>query len=230
MPAGDPSPSYLLSQLRLGEQPLPEVLARVADIVRDATDGCDEAGLTLDDVDVAPASTGAMAAALDVGQRAMGEGPCAASLRSGAVEEFEVATDPRWPRFSNLARQNGLGACLAMPLLKGADTIGVLNLYSRMAGGFGTFGSLGRQAATALAEQASVLVSNAQSYAGVLQATERLRNVLTGPEDLVAQATGVLMARHGLDVVSARLRLENQARDGRGSVEATARGVVASIG
>lgn len=227
MPAGDPSPSYLLSQLRLGEQPLPEVLARVADIVRDATEGCDEAGLTLDDVDVAPASTGAMATALDVGQRAMGEGPCAASLRSGAVEEFEVATDPRWPRFANLARQNGLGACLAMPLLKGADTIGVLNLYSRMAGGFG---SLGRQAATALAEQASVLVSNAQSYAGVLQATERLRNVLTGPEDLVAQATGVLMARHGLDLVSATLRLEIQARDGRGSVEATARGVVASIG
>jgi len=230
LPAGDPPPSYLFSQLRLGEQPLPDVLARVADIVREATDGCDEAGLTLDDADVAPASTGAMAAALDAGQRAMGEGPCAASLRSGAVEEFEVATDPRWPRFANLARQNGLGACLAMPLLKGADTIGVLNLYSSLAGGFATFGSLGRQAATALAEQASVLVSNAQSYAGVLQATERLRNVLTGPEDLVAQATGVLMARHGLDLVSARLRLDNQARDGRGSVEATARGGVASIG
>ena len=225
--AGDPSSSYLLSRLRLDEQPLPEVLARVADIARNATDGCDEAGLTLGDPDVAPASTGAMAAALDVGQRVMDEGPCAESLRSGAVEEFEVATDPRWPRFANLARQNGLGACMAMPLLRGADTIGVLNLYSRLAGGFA---STGRQAAAALVEQASVLVSNAQRYAGLLQATERLRTVLIGPEDLVAQATGVLMARHGLDLASARIRLENQARDGSGSLEATARGVVASIG
>ena len=43
MPTEDASPSHLLWQMRLGEQPLSEVLLRVAGIVRDATDGCDEA-------------------------------------------------------------------------------------------------------------------------------------------------------------------------------------------
>ncbi len=226
--AGAASPTYLLSQLRLAEQALPEVLARVVDIVRNATDGCDEAGLALGDPAVAPASTGAMAAALDLGQREIDEGPCAASLRSGTVEEFEATThDPRWPRFTTLARQNDLSACLAVPLVTGPHTIGVLNLYTRMAGGFGR---LGRQAATIVAEQAAILVANAQAYAAVLSRTDQLRRLLTGPEDLVAQATGVLMARHELGLQTARTRLEDQTRHGSRSLEDTARRIVDSIG
>lgn len=224
----DPSPSYLLGQLRLAEQALPEVLARIVDIVRDATDGCDEAGLALDDADVAPASTGPVAAALDVGQREMGQGPCAASLRSGRVEHFGMtAEDSRWPGFTALARQNGVGACLAVPLVVGAHTIGVLNLYSRPADGFGR---LARQTATTLAEQASVMVGNAQSYARMLSRTDQLRLLFAGPEDLVAQATGVLMARHELGSIAARTRLEDETREGNLSLEDTARGIVDSIG
>ncbi len=226
--AGDTSPSNLLSQLRLGQLALPEMLARVVDIVRDATDGCDEAGLALDDADVVPASTGAMAAALDAGQREMGEGPCETSLRSGALEEFAVATDdPRWPRFTTLARQNGLGACLAVPLVIGPDTIGVLNLYSRLAGGIGR---PGRQAAANIAAQASALVANARGYAVMLGKVDRLRQVLTGPDDLVAQATGVLMARHALGLQAARTRLEAETGGGSRSLEDTAREIVNSIG
>lgn len=108
-----------------------------------------------------------------------------------------------------------------------ADTIGVLNLYFRTTGGSSR---LSRQAATEVAEQASVPVRNAQVYAGVQRVTEHLREDLAGPEDLVAQATGVLMARHELDLPSARARLDDETSGGGRSLEATARGIVASIG
>jgi len=222
------SSSYRLSQLRLIEQPLPEVLATVIDIARGATEGCDEAGLALDDLAVAPASTGAAAAALDVGQREMDEGPCATSLRSGTVEKFDAAADdPRWPRFAKLARQHGVGSCLAVPLVTGRHTIGVLNLYSRVAGGIGR---LGRQTAIAFAEQASFLVANFQDYAELLRVTERLRQVLAGPEDIVAEATGVLMARHELSPGAARSRLEDEADHGGRSIVDRAQGIVDSTG
>ncbi len=204
------------------------MLARIVDIVRNATDGCDDVSLALNDSDVAPVGSGPIATALDASQQEMGQGPCVASLRSGRAEEFEMTDeDPRWPRFTTLALRHGVGSCLAVPLVMGPNTIGVLNLYSRLADRLGRVAS---QTATALAEQVSVLVANAQGYAGVLVRTDELRQLLAGPDDLVAQATGVLMARHELDAQGARTRLGLETRQGSGSLDETARGIVDSIG
>ena len=225
---GGPPPTQPLSQLSIVDQPFQVVLRSVADLAVSAVSGCDGAGVTLaDDADgVAGASSGEAAQALDASQEETEEGPCVTSLRSGASEQFDAANDgDRWPVFAAVAGRHGVLSCLALPLALGARTIGVLNLYS---GGERAFGELARAAASTLAHQASVLVANALAYAEARRSVEELRLALSEPEDMVAQAVGILMARHGLSAQVAAAWLEDGASEQGRSMEDLAREVVGS--
>lgn len=80
-----------------------------------------------------------------------------------------------------------------------------------------------------LAGRRPFLVANLKLYGSTVQKVERLNHLLAGSQDVVAQAAGVLMARHELSPQSALVRLEARAtREGR-SVESLAAEIVDSV-
>ncbi len=84
-----------------------------------AVNGCDGAGLTLvdDDDPASSISSGDFVSTVDSYQHEIGEGACLTCLNTGSVEQFDAATDDRsWPRFAERAGDQGILACLAVPL------------------------------------------------------------------------------------------------------------------
>jgi signal transduction histidine kinase len=76
------------------------------------------------------ASTGELPSRIDAVQYTFGEGPCVTATREQEVVLVpDVAAEVRWPRFvSRIARKDGVGSLVALPLHAGNDTPGSLNL------------------------------------------------------------------------------------------------------
>ena len=71
-------------------------------------------------------------AALEDLQYAMGQGPCRDAFRSGTsvhAPRLGVDASARWPSFVSLARDSGIGAVFAYPLIGAGAKVGVLTLY-----------------------------------------------------------------------------------------------------
>jgi GAF domain-containing protein len=69
---------------------------------------------------------------MDEVQYAVDDGPCLRCLHDGVPV---IATDPRWPAFTQRGRSEGAGTSLSVPLRVDGKSIGALNLYSRQAPG-----------------------------------------------------------------------------------------------
>ena len=111
------------------------------------------------------------------------------------VEDLRAATGPqgRWPRFAPEALRLGVHAVLSIPV----PTVhwkesASLDLYAMKPG---TFGAGVRLLAEAYAEQTAVAVDHAYRV-DVLRRAVRSR-------DVVGQAKGILMQRHGSDAAEA---------------------------
>ena len=205
-----------------------DILRQLVDSAVAALEGCDGASLSLIGDGDAGASVGSdyLVSTLDSYQDETGEGPCVACVSTGLVEQFDAdADDGRWPGFGRMARGRGVLGCLAVPLVVHGDVYGALNCYSRER----RFSQSAQDAAVSIARQASFLLANLKVYGATVHKVERLNRLLGGSEDVVAQAVGVLMARHDLSPQSALGRLEARAaREGR-STESLAREIVGSI-
>lgn len=210
-----------LAQLAFPEQSLESMVEQILAIALTAVSGCDGAGLTVSDDGHGNRFTGGqgVASTLEPAQYELGEGPCVLCLRSGAPQQFDAGTDEqRWPDFAGLARAHGVASCIAVPLELSDQAIGAFNLYARNEH---ALDEPARQSAFALAGQAACVVGNFISYAHAMGEVERLQRLVEGPEHTVAQATGVLMARHDLDASAAHDLLEDNARrSGQGVAEA----------
>lgn len=69
---------------------------------------------------------------LDSLQFNLGEGPCVEAFtqrKPVLVTNIALATDGRWPMFTNAARDIAIGAVYVFPLQLGAIALGVLDLY-----------------------------------------------------------------------------------------------------
>lgn len=137
---------------------------------------------------------------LDRLQAQLGEGPCVDAIVSGTVSMIEVPdfeeAEERWPQFAPEAVRRGVGSLISFAMAPHDAPPGALNLYAREARAFdGSAATI----AGAFAMQAAVALYGARRITGLETA------LVT--RDLIGQAKGVLMERHGIDAEAAFERL-----------------------
>ena len=134
------------------------------------------------------ASTDVLVERLDAVQYALREGPCLdAAFERGNVVVDEIATDPRWPRWSNEARALGIASAMAVRLHTEEETLGALNLYSEVPN---TFSGDAGDIAVIYAAHATEAMSKARLVTGLRAALESRHTI--------GIAQGVLAVRYDI--------------------------------
>lgn len=130
---------------------------------------------------------------LDRVQYHSGKGPCIAATQQGhRMNVVLTEADPRWPEFADAARAQGFVGVLSTPLGPRGRHLGALNLYSRTRAGFGP---AAEETAQLFADQASVVLANAEVFGAVERLNTQLREALDA-RDVIRHAEGILMGRH----------------------------------
>ncbi|HEY0933008.1 MAG TPA: GAF and ANTAR domain-containing protein [Trebonia sp.] len=134
------------------------------------------------------ASTGEPPLLLDHLQQQMGDGPCIDAARHQAVFRVEdTGQDQRWPRFCTEAVRLNVRSMLCVPLWIDERSLGALSLYSDQAE---AFSDSHERVTVLLATFAALALAEAQR-------ADQMQDAL-GNRDVIGQAKGVLMERHGI--------------------------------
>ena len=167
-------------------------LQEIVDLAERAVDGCEAAGIFLDDhgtVTTAAASS-ALVLVVDQLQIDAGEGPCLdASRRNSTFYAADLIDDQRWPRFGPPAVAAGVRSVLAYSL--SADRPSALNLYARLPAAFGV---TDRAQGLLFATLAGLALDSAEVRASEERRADNLLEALRTRE-LIGQAQGILMER-----------------------------------
>jgi GAF domain-containing protein len=184
-----------MSQFLVGDADLVDTLTRVAELSTEALPAADFAGMTLM-TEKGPRTsvfTDPESPEIDQAQYDTGIGPCLDALRTGELYRIDsTEEDTRWAPFSNACLDHDILSTLSAPLaVAGNKPMGALNLYSRQRAGFDQDAE---EHAAAFANQAAVVLSNAQAYWGALEVTRQLEAALES-RPTIDQAKGILMAQ-----------------------------------
>ena len=134
----------------------------------------------------AAAPSGQLAARVDQLQDETGQGPCLdAAYEHETVRVPDMATEQRWPDFSQRALEAGAASMLCFRLYVDDDDLGALNLYARSPY---AFDDESEHVGLLFASHAAIAYSAAQEQAGLT------RSVAT--RQLIGQAQGILMERY----------------------------------
>lgn len=188
---------------------LDDSLARLSRAAVDAVRGAEYAGWTMRRRDGSLSSLGvshADIAALDALQSELGEGPCVDAARSGSrtltlVDDLADEAS-RWPRFAPAAVDRGVRSLLSFAIAPHDASPGALNLYACEVA---AFDAEAKAVAEAFATQAAVAVYGAQTIAGL--------DAAVASRDVIGQAKGILMARHGVGAAEAFGMLVSASQD-----------------
>lgn len=196
------------------EEPLHDVLARVAQSAARAIPDADALSITVlnGDTRSTPASTDERILALDHFQQDSGQGPCIEAAQGRQPVRVEIATAHRWPEFVDKAKELGVRACLSAPLVVGdgePELVGSLNVYSYTATAFDPFDEGLMRLYTVTAGQA---ITNARRWQKTRDTVTSLERALTSRAD-IDQAKGALMAIHGCSADEAFQRLVRESQD-----------------
>ena len=177
-----------------------ETLQLIVDLAVATVPGCEHAGISFvhrRKVST-PATSDAVALRVDAVQFEVGQGPCLdAAAEDHIFRSDDLAVETRWPRFSQRAHaETGVRSMLGIRLFARARTIGALNLMSSQPAAFGD-DSL--SIAALFAALASVALNAAQ--------TEESLQLALKSRDIIGQAMGILMERHGITDKEAFQRL-----------------------
>lgn len=130
---------------------------------------------------------------MDDHQYGTGEGPCLdASVEGRWFHVESLAAETRWPAFTPKAQALGINAILSSPLLVRDQPVGALNIYSRRAG---AFAPEDQELASVFATEASTVLTAASFDTTEEEVAAGLAQALHSRQ-AIAQAQGVLMARH----------------------------------
>lgn len=113
------------------------------------------------------------------------------------IEDLE-ATDA-WPEYRSRAVANGFRSVLGVPMHAGGQTIGVMNLYRHDAG---PWTPVDVESAEILVAMGAAYVLHANELRAQHTLAEQLQEALVS-RDVIGQAKGILMARHGVDADAA---------------------------
>lgn len=163
---------------------------------------------------------------MDRHQYETGEGPC---LDAKALDRRfyieSLAEETRWPTFVPLALGQGIHSILSSPLKTNNRAQGALNMYSATTQAFGQH----EQSLAALfANQASQILTAAGQDSTDDGANQRFNAALSARQ-VIHQAEGIIMARHGLPANEAIGSLFRSARSANMTVLAHATELIASL-
>jgi transcriptional regulator with GAF, ATPase, and Fis domain len=196
-------------------------LARVTVTGADGVSVC----LSRHDTLVTVAASDATVAGMDRDQYATGEGPCVAAAKEGHWFHVESLEDEvRWPAFIPRARERGINSILSTPLLTGTRPVGALNIYSLRPQ---AFAKPELEMSSMLASRASDLLVSAAMDVSMEDLSRQLQEALKG-RDVVAQARGALMERHGITAETAYTMLRRTSRQDNTPLRKVAEDVMAS--
>src|ERR1700744_6444713 len=188
----------------------------------------DGAGLMLTDSDQQLRSVAASddrLAHLEEVQIEHSEGPWLAAHEDKQLVGGEArAPDPRWPKFSGAAVPRRVRAVLASPLPYNQDAVGVVTVVSEQTRPWTPEGEL---ALLAFTDLAALLVASTMQGQQHSELAGQLQGALDSRQ-IIEQAKGVLVGRHGITPRAAFEQLRAQARSGRPKAPALCAGVVAS--
>ncbi|HUQ56364.1 GAF and ANTAR domain-containing protein [Lentzea sp.] len=210
-----------LAMLRDGfsvEEPLDDILQRLADTATKAIQDADAVTITVDDKQprTAAASDSALVE-VDERQYDADRGPCLEAARTHqAVRAVVGENADTWPEFEAAAGQHGVRAYLSVPIALPASDhndavhVGSLNIYSRNAAAFDPFDeSVMRLFTTA----ASAAITHAHQRQRSREHIENLETALAS-RAVIDQAKGVLMAVHACSADEAFSMLVQQSQNG----------------
>lgn len=189
-----------LNALSAAEEPLDEVLGRVARSACDAVPDAHAVSITVLSGRQArtAAYTDQRALRLYHEQYASGRGPCLEAARTRRSVLFTMDSSPaRWPEFVTAARAEGVSATLSVPLMLDPAEHGALfssvNVYSRSAPAFDPFDEHLMRLYTVTASHA---ITNTQRWQRFRETVAQLERALSSRSE-IDQAKGVLRAMTG---------------------------------
>jgi hypothetical protein len=170
-----------------------DLLTRMTRLICDAVDDVDGCAITVlhrgEPVTVAFSSE--LAALNDELQYTASAGPCLEALHSQSVVECpDLAKERRWGRYPASALRCGMRSVLSLPMDAAEAGHGALNLYFRRRGSHGR----DRHAGLAFADVIAGVV--AATFIGTEAGAAGQWHEALAHRAAVAQAVGVLMARH----------------------------------
>jgi GAF domain-containing protein len=162
----------------------------------------------------------------DALQYELDEGPCLTAWRSGELVRIDdTTTDGRFPRWNEWAARLGVRSVLSAPLVAAGESIGAMKVYGERPS---AYGERDEQVMELLARQAAVLLANAQSLREARRHTRQLADALVS-RDVIARATGVLLALGAASTRDAFRTLAAAARRADCSVEDVSRALVDEV-
>jgi GAF domain-containing protein len=228
MPGSPETAPEALLGIRLGEQPLSDVLQRLAHIAKDSLPGADEVSITLvrGDKPYTAAYTGQLALDADELQYERGYGPCIDAGLSGTVLTIDdMSRETRWPDYAAKVVPRGVLSSMSVPLPMQTDVVGALNVYSRVRS---AFGADSHGPAVRLAGHVGVAVANALAYSRTAELADNLQIAMAN-RAVIEQAKGIIMAQNRCDADAAFEVLRRASMGRNVKLREVAAGVVAGI-
>jgi GAF domain-containing protein len=143
------------------------------------------------------------------------EGPCITSFDDKVLVGAEdLTSDPRWPSFSRAAVEHGVRAVLASPIPYNQDAVGVVAVLSLERHPWSAEAEL---ALLAFTDLAALLVASTMQGQQQSELATQLQGALDSRQ-IIEQAKGVLVGRHGITPRAAFEQLRAQARAERRKV------------
>ena len=183
-----------LSRLVLQDETIETTLQRIVDVAHRAIPDTVGVSITLKKGTrpYTAVATSPHVQAIDEREYAVDEGPCISAMETGQPHLLDdVATETRWPKFTQVCKEEGLGSSLGVPLCVGDEPYGAMNVYALTPH---AFKEDHQQAAQLLADQAAVALANTRTYS---ECSDKIRQLQEALETrvVIEQAKGVLMAR-----------------------------------
>ena len=217
-----------LGQFVVSEQSLHESLQRVAELSVRAVYGADGAGVTwvVAGEPTTVTEAGDFVRRIDEIQYALDEGPCLQAFRTQRlvlVENLEV--EKRWPRFTPAAVGHGLRGVVAAPLTAHGARLGALNVYALQTW---VFDDASAGTASLFAEQASIVLANAEAFTRARSSAINLGEALTS-RAVIDMAKGIVMAQRRCNANEAFDHLRQQSQTQHRKLRDVAEDLVAEV-
>ena len=160
----------------------------------------------------------------DLLQYELDEGPCLTAWRDRvSVRIDDTNAERRWPRWTQDVAALGIKAVLSVPMLVADRSIGAIKVYSNR---LAAYDEHSEELLSLFAQQAAILLENAQSYKDAQQLIDQLKVALAS-RDLIGQAKGVLIAGGARDEQTAFAMLVAASQRANIKVREVARQLVA---
>ncbi|MFG1610619.1 GAF and ANTAR domain-containing protein [Actinoplanes sp. NPDC049265] len=217
-----------LSNIKLRDSSLDQVLARVARLAARTVPGADEVSITLitEKGPHTAAHTGDLALRLDERQYEAGDGPC---LRAAAgqtvVEVPDTAADRRWGPWAPGTADSGFGSALSVGLPIMDDISGALNLYGRRREAFDADATT---LAGTFAGYAAVALANAHQFYSAVALARHLQAAMDS-RAVIEQAKGIVMAQRRCAADEAFAFLTKVSQDNNRKLRDVAAALVAGV-